>query len=59
MQMKRAEQLKKEWGGKPCTHPAFAKAYDLGRQTGDYLCKQCGTSFTLRAKKEIEAARPT
>lgn len=57
MQMKRAEQLKRDWGGKPCSHPAFAKAYDLGVQTGGYLCKQCGQSFSVREKKEIEAGR--
>ena len=57
MQKKRAIALKQEWGDKPCTHPAFAKEYDLGERTGNYLCTQCGATFTFRQKAELIAAR--
>jgi hypothetical protein len=58
MQKKRAVALQQEWGGKPCDHPAFAKEYDLGARTGNYICTQCGKTFTFREKAEIVAARP-
>lgn len=59
MQMKRAQQLREEWGDKPCDHPAFSKEYDHGPHTGNYLCTQCGRSFTWREKAEITTARRT
>jgi hypothetical protein len=57
MQKKRATELQKEWGGKPCEHPAFAKEYDLGERTGNYVCTQCGAILSFREKAEITAAR--
>ena len=57
MQRKRAIALKEEWGDKPCPHPAFAKEYDLGARTGNYVCTQCGTTFTFRQRAEILAQR--
>jgi peptide methionine sulfoxide reductase MsrB len=57
LQKKRASALKQEWGDKPCTHPAFAKEYDLGERTGNYVCTQCGATFTFREKTEHVAAR--
>ena len=57
MQKKRAIALQKEWGDRPCPHPAFAKEYDLGERTGNYVCTQCGTIVTFREKAEIVAAR--
>jgi hypothetical protein len=57
MQRKRANALKEEWGDKPCDHPAFAKEYDLGARTGNYVCTQCGAVFTFRERAEILAAR--
>ena len=44
--------MKQEWGEKPCEHPALAKEYDLGKRTGNYVCTQCGTTFTFREKAE-------
>jgi hypothetical protein len=58
MQKKRAVALQQEWGGKPCDHPAFAKEYDLGARTGNYICTQCGKIFTFREKAEIAGVRP-
>ena len=57
MQKKRALVLQQEWGGKPCDHPAFAKEYDNGERTGNYICTQCGTTVTFREKAEIVAGR--
>jgi hypothetical protein len=57
MQSKRASALRAEWGERPCEHPAFAKEYDLGAPTGDYVCTQCGAKFTFRERAEIVAAR--
>lgn len=57
MQKKRALALQEEWGGKPCTHPAFAKAYADGVRTGDFYCTQCGAAVTFRERAELMAAR--
>ncbi len=57
MQRKRAIVLQQEWGDKPCEHPAFAKEYDLGERTGNFICTQCGKSFTFREKVELRAAK--
>ena len=57
MQKKRATALQQAWGDKPCAHPAFAKEYDLGARTGNYVCTQCGVTMTFREKAELVAAR--
>ncbi|HYW31019.1 MAG TPA: hypothetical protein VE869_05875 [Gemmatimonas sp.] len=57
MQKKRAVALQQEWGDKPCPHPSFAKEYDLGERTGNYVCGQCGRVFSFREKAEILASR--
>jgi hypothetical protein len=57
MQRKRAIELQREWGEKPCDHPAFSKEYDLGERTGNYACTQCGAIFSFREKAELMAAR--
>ena len=57
MQKKRALALQQEWGDKTCDHPAFAKEYDNGERTGNFICTQCGATFTFREKKELVAAR--
>jgi hypothetical protein len=56
MQRKRARELKSAWGDKSCDHPGFAKEYDLGQRTGDFVCVQCGQVFTFREKAELAAA---
>ncbi len=57
MQAKEAEELRRNWGDKNCDHPAFAKEYDLGAQTGDYICKTCGKEVSRHQKLEIERKR--
>lgn len=57
MQKKRASVLRHEWGDKPCTHPEFSKEYDLGKRTGNYVCSQCGATFSFREKAELVAGR--
>ncbi|MCP5002382.1 MAG: hypothetical protein GY941_00285 [Planctomycetes bacterium] len=42
MQMKKATELREQWGNKPCDHPSLEKEYELGSATGDYVCTQCG-----------------
>ena len=51
MQMDKIEELRKEWGTKPCDHPNVEKEYYLGAQTGDYACTQCGR--TKSSKQEF------
>jgi hypothetical protein len=57
MKRRRALELQREWGGRPCPHPAFAKEYDLGERTGNFVCMQCGAIVSPREKIEILAAR--
>ena len=57
MQRKKAVELQKAWGDRPCDHPAFSREYDQGERTGNYCCTQCGASVTFRQKSEITAAR--
>lgn len=59
MQKKRADILKREWGGRPCAHPKLAKEYDMGERTGSYVCTQCGTVLSFREKAERAAAGGT
>lgn len=44
MQLKKAQELEKSWGDKPCDHPNLEKEYELGSATGDYVCTKCGES---------------
>ena len=57
MQRKKAIELQRAWGSRPCAHPAFSREYDLGERTGNYCCTQCGASVTFREKAEIAADR--
>ncbi|CAN5700589.1 hypothetical protein BH23GEM3_BH23GEM3_04510 [soil metagenome] len=57
MKRKRALQLQEEWSDKPCPHPAFAKEYDLGKRTGNFVCTQCGSTLTFREKGQLMASR--
>lgn len=54
MQAKRAAELRKAWGDKPCPHNSLGKEYDLGERTGNYVCKSCGRIFTFREKAELK-----
>lgn len=53
MQAKKAANLRRAWGEKPCEHPAFEKEYILGAQTGDYICTQCGECFSPADRAEL------
>lgn len=65
MNIKRAEALRKQWGDKPCSHPSFeVETYPATKETGwlenktdDYVCTQCGESFTKEEKEKIERER--
>jgi hypothetical protein len=57
MKKKRAHELQREWGDRPCTHPAFAKEYDQGVRTGNFVCTQCGTILGFREKGRLMAER--
>lgn len=57
MDYEKAMKLKENWGNKPCPHPSFQKEYYLSSQTGDYVCVQCGETFTPEQKEEIEKRR--
>ena len=56
----KAEQIEKEWGDKPCSHPNIEKEYSPFGHTGDYRCTQCGKTFTkdevalIKSKKNPE-----
>jgi hypothetical protein len=54
---KRAMELQQAWGDKPCEHPAFAKEYDQGVRTGNFICTQCGAILTFREKGALMASR--
>jgi hypothetical protein len=59
VQMSRAAQIKEDWvrRGKPtCTHERTDKEYDLGSQTGDLVCMDCGLSWW--AKDEVPPPEP-
>lgn len=54
MQMKKAEQLRKQWenkGNPPCDHPNLDKEYIEGFDTGDRVYTTCGQYF---APSELE-----
>ncbi len=57
MQIKKAQQLRDDWGDKPCEHPDFDREYYLGAHTGDYVCVQCGSCLTNEEKEAIETKR--
>jgi hypothetical protein len=57
MKRKRALELQQEWGEKPCDHPSFAKEYDMGTRTGNFICTQCGTILSFREKGQLMASR--
>lgn len=47
MQLGEAMELRERWiakGDPPCNHPHLDKEYDLGADTGDYVCTTCGAS---------------
>lgn len=59
MQAKKAANLRRAWGEKPCEHPAFEKEYILGSQTGDYICTHCGECFSPADRAALDEKRRT
>uniref|UniRef100_A0AB33ISN2 Uncharacterized protein n=1 Tax=Prevotella sp. GTC17253 TaxID=3236793 RepID=A0AB33ISN2_9BACT len=58
MDFKEAEKLAKDWGEKPCDHPHIQKETwidleGIAVQNGDYVCTQCGQTFTEAEYKEF------
>lgn len=59
MDYKKAEELRKLWGNKPCSHPKLEPETHLGygfvqEKTGDWVCTQCGEDFTDEEVKQIK-----
>jgi hypothetical protein len=51
MQIKKAEQLRKEWAAKgnpPCDQEVLDKEYYFGADTGDLVCTTCGETWARR-----------
>ena len=59
VQRKKAIELQKAWGDRPCDHPSFSREYDMGERTGNYCCTQCGATLSFREKAELTAGRTT
>jgi hypothetical protein len=53
MRTLRAEELRNEWGDKPCSHPQLEKLYHQGWPTGNFACTTCGQVRTGAAEKEL------
>lgn len=62
VQMSELTRIHRNWkaaGCPPCSHTNLAKEYDLGGQTGDKGCLDCGESFSpqeLRKMRETPGA---
>ncbi len=56
MTLEEAKALRESWGDKPCDHPSFADEYMFGSKTGDFVCEQCGRSFTKRQRDNLSQA---
>ena len=56
MRTQRAEELRNEWGNKPCSHPHLEKEYFQGMPTGAFVCTKCGQARSGLAEKELLAA---
>ncbi|WP_461482756.1 hypothetical protein [Porticoccus sp.] len=53
MEYEEVKALRERWGGKPCDHPDFTDEYLFGSKTGDFVCTQCGESFTKRQRDQM------
>ncbi len=51
--MEEAQELRKKWNNKPCTHPGWLKEYYNGTGTGDKICSQCGLALYI-TKMDID-----
>ena len=50
MEMSQAVSQRYAWGTRPCDHIRLEREFYNGTATGDYVCAQCGHSFT---KQEV------
>ena len=57
MQETKAGQLRREWSGDECPHPAFDRLYYLGAHTEDWACTACGCEFTKQEYGQLMASR--
>ncbi|MDD5628661.1 MAG: hypothetical protein PHU21_06325 [Elusimicrobia bacterium] len=55
MRTQRAEELRKEWGDKPCSHPHLEKEYFQGMPTGAFVCTKCGAVRAGVTERELLA----
>ena len=53
MEYEEVKALREQWGGKPCDHPDFTDEILFGSKTGDFVCTQCGESFTKRQRDQL------
>lgn len=51
------QQLKENWGEKPCDHPHLEKVYYAGAFLIAYACTSCGEEFTIARKMEMDEMR--
>lgn len=54
MQASKARSLREQWkrdGGQPCEHERSEREYDLGADTGDAVCLNCGTTWWRNGPK--------
>lgn len=56
MRTQRAEELRKEWGIRPCSHPHLEKEYSQGWPTGNFVCTICGHASSGVPEKELAVA---
>lgn len=57
IQYDEANEIEKKWGNKECSHPEITKEYYRSSQTGDYRCRQCGTTFTEQEVIQIKSSK--
>jgi len=58
VQMRELRAIRQRWkraGSPPCEHPRRDREYDLGANTGDTGCLDCGESFSPAEEKELRA----
>ncbi|MEZ5528720.1 MAG: hypothetical protein R3E57_02065 [Porticoccaceae bacterium] len=56
MEYEEVKALREAWGDKPCDHPDFTDEILFGSRTGDFICIQCGESFTKRERDSMNRA---
>jgi hypothetical protein len=44
--------------GKECPHPAVEAETNWGRNTGNYVCTECGQTISRDAQKATDRLRP-